>query len=95
MANVMTFTVLGANKYNIDGNTFCSLFVIESDLDDKTLKGFRPAKMKCEPVVFEQLTEGESAYPLKEDFLVQQRVKSGSLDIVVKAIAPKTAKKSA
>lgn len=79
MQFTMPAMVLGANFYNIDGTEHCSLSVMESDPTDKSLRGYRPAKIKAASVVFDLLTDQVTEYPQQLDLLVTNRVQGGKV----------------
>jgi hypothetical protein len=79
MQFVMPALVLGANYYNIDGTEHVSLSVMECDPSDKSLKGYRPAKIKCAAVVFDQVADELSEYPKQLDLIVINKVSGGKV----------------
>jgi hypothetical protein len=79
MQFVMPVQLLGANFYDIDGKKYCSLSVMEQDPADKSLKGYRPAKITAESVVFDQLSEDIGDYPRSVDLIVMNKVSGGKL----------------
>ncbi|WP_028292598.1 hypothetical protein [Oceanobacter kriegii] len=87
MQFTMPALVLGANHYNIDGVDHVSLSVMEADPSDKSLKGYRPAKLKANVTVFEELTGDVSDFPKQVNLVVQNRVSKNTIQQTCIAIA--------
>ncbi|WP_221794612.1 hypothetical protein [Oceanobacter mangrovi] len=87
MQFIMPALVLGANHYHIDGVDHVSLSVMEADPSDNSLKGYRPAKLKANLTVFQELTDQLSDFPKKVNLVVQNRVSKNTIQQSCIAIA--------
>jgi|TARA_R110000868_G_scaffold34671_1_gene125010 hypothetical protein len=60
---------------------------MEADPADKSLKGYRPAKLKANLTVFQELTDQLSEFPKKVNLVVQNRVSKNTIQQSCIAIA--------
>jgi hypothetical protein len=85
----MTFKPEGGNLIN-------QLYVLNADDASTMYKGYVPAKMNCDEVVFQQIPKDSSSYPMIATLIVTNKTQGGKTvqhATGIKLTAPKAAVK--
>ena len=74
----MPVTLVGGMTFQPDnGNRINQLFVLNSDPTNPMYRGFVPAKMTCEQVVVDSLSQNPADYPMNVKLTVINKTQGG------------------